>query len=123
MNYDNVLNEFFIEVPELKEMFEKRRLARNIELNEGAYVLWGIALYPCIIQLFDDKETNKNLLKKVFDFFEKMAQCEDERVRELLMYGILEELGDDKNILENSRIFMREKTKVLSECIESFFGR
>ena len=47
----------------------------------------------------------------------------DEEVRELLLYSVLEKLGDDKETLNISMTLMGENTLKLSQQVENFLGR
>ena len=77
---------------------------------------------PCIIELFSEFHNNKDILEKVFHFFEVMANSEEE-IKELLMYGVLERLEDSEEILEQSKLLMGKETLLCSEKIEQFLGR
>jgi hypothetical protein len=63
------------------------------------------------------------LLKRIFDFFERMALSPDNMVPELLTMETLEYLGDDKTILKKARKLMGRETLKLSHEIEKFWGR
>ena len=66
--------------------------------------------------------SDKDLLDRTFAFFEKMA-CASEEVRELLLYAVLEKLGDDKAVLAKARLLMGAKTLEYSRQVEAFLGR
>ena len=77
---------------------------------------------PCILERLAYEEQNKDLLERTFAFFEKMA-CASEEVRELLLYAVLEKLGDDKAVLAKARLLMGAKTLEYSRQVEAFLGR
>lgn len=68
-----------------------------------------------------EHEINKNALLKSFDFFEQTATS-DEDVRELL-YSVLEQLGDDKEVLNTATSLMEKNTLKYSKQVEDFLGR
>lgn len=94
-----------------------------VDTNDGIYVLWGMGVMPCINKIIDDIGNYEDVVLGIFDFFEEMANGDEEELKELLMYSTLEKLGDDENRLEISRQFMKKETKILSNKVETFFGR
>jgi len=123
MNINNVLDCFFVEIPELKVVYEEKRKENLVDDEDGNYVIWGMGILPGILQLFEEFDLNKALLTKIFGFFEKMAGSDDEEIRELLLYSVLEGLGDDKGILEKAVSIMGKKTLNYSKKVEDFLGR
>lgn len=122
MNKDNAINNYLRIVPEIKERFKIQCKESLIDETDGAHVVWSLGLVPCVIELINEYEKNKRMLEKTFDFFEEMASS-DEEVRELLLYSVLEKLGDDKEILNISKALMGKSTLKYSEQLENFLGR
>ena len=75
-----------------------------------------------MIELIKDNKKNESVLQRTFTFFEEMASS-DEEVRELLLYSVLEKLGDDEETLNISMTLMGENTLKLSQQVENFLGR
>ena len=123
MNKDNVLKCYLKKVPEIQEQFLKQCKENLIDDTDGAHVVWSLGLVPCIIDLIKDYEKNKDILERTFDFFEEMALSDDNEVRELLLYSVLEKLGDDKEILATSMRHMGKATIEYSKKVENFWGR
>lgn len=122
MNKDNAVIYYLQQVPELQKRFMKQCEEYFIDDSDGAHVVWSIGLMPCIVELIADYKNNQDMLKRSFQFFEEMA-VSDEDTKELLLYSVLETLGDDKKILEISRTMMGKETLQYSEAVESFLGR
>lgn len=122
MNMDNAINDYLKKVPEVQEQFEKQCKERLIDDTDGAHVIWSLGLIPCVIELIKDNKKNKSVLQRTFAFFEEMASS-DEEVRELLLYSVLEKIGDDKEILNISMALMGKNTLKLSQQVENFLGR
>lgn len=122
MNQNNVWQEYLKAVPELKAPFEAQCRENWVDGTDGPYVIWGMGLMPCILERLAYEEQNKDLLDRTFAFFEKMA-CASEEVRELLLYAVLEKLGDDKAVLAKARLLMGAKTLEYSRQVEAFLGR
>ena len=122
MNQNNVWQEYLKAVPELQAPFEAQCRENWVDGTDGPYVIWGMGLMPCILERLAYEEQNKDLLDRTFAFFEKMA-CASEEVRELLLYAVLEKLGDDKAVLAKARLLMGAKSLENSRQVEAFLGR
>lgn len=123
MTINNVFEMFLKRFPQLNAEINKNLTDCMIDRNDGLYVLWGMGIMPSVNRLIDNYEENEDLVSEIFDFFEEMANIDDEELKELLMYSTLETLGDYDNRLEISRKFMKNETKKLSERVETFLGR
>jgi hypothetical protein len=117
VKYDNLLEVMLEKFPRLKDLYKQE------DLDCGLYVVFGFSFMPYIIECLLKHESNEEFLHELFDFFEQMANCEVEEIRELLMYAVLETLGDDINILTFSQNYMGDETKRLSKAIDDFLGR
>jgi len=109
--------------PQINDDIKKNLIDNMVDINDGIYVVWGMGVMPCIIKMVDSIDIHKNQISSVFDFFEDMANSEDDEIKELLMYSTLETLGDDEKRLKTSKRFMKNGTKILSEKVETFLGR
>ena len=67
-------------------------------------------------------ECNTSLIKKLFNFFEEMAFCDDEEVRNLLQVTILEYLWGDINLLNRAHKYMHPETRRLSDELQIYFN-
>lgn len=77
---------------------------------------------PYLINLLETNE-NRELIKRIFDFLEKMACCDNILVHEVLGCTVLERLGDDNVVLTKSKEYMRKETKVISSEIQKGWRR
>lgn len=122
MNKDDAITNYLKIVPEIEECFKIQCQDSFIDDTDGAYVVWGLGIMPCVIKLINNYDENISILERTFDFFEEMASS-DEEVRELLLYSVLEKLGDDKKLLNVSMAFMGKNTLKYFEQVENFMGR
>jgi hypothetical protein len=120
---DNVFEKFMTRFPKINDEINKNLQDCMVDKNDGIYIVWGLGVMPCINRIIDNMENNDNILLNIFDFFEDMANGDDEELKELLMYSTLETLGDDKKRLNISRQYMMKETKNLSDKVEAFLGR
>ncbi len=122
MSINKIVELFLLKNPSLKQMFDMFCKKRLIDFSDGIYVIWGLGVMSCVLELLQDPIHNKALLQRIFDFFEEMATSEEEEVRELLMYSTLETLDDDKEVLKIALSFMGNETKKLLYRVQAFLG-
>jgi len=123
LTINNIFEMFLKRFPQLNAEINKNLTDGMIDRNDGLYVLWGMGIMPSVNRIIDNCGKNEDLVSGIFDFFEEMANADDEELKELLMYSTLETLGDDDNRLEISRKLMKNETIKLSEKVETFLGR
>ncbi|SFS10200.1 DUF7674 family protein [Anaeromicropila populeti] len=119
MTINNIFEIFISKFPQLNEDINKNLKDNMVDTNDGIYVLWGMGVMPCVNKIIDNIENYEDLISSIFDFFEEMANGDDEELKDLLMYSTLETLGDDEKRLNISRQFMKNETKLLSEKVET----
>jgi hypothetical protein len=123
LTYENVIETFIINFPELSEGIDKERhWLQDDEYGPLIYVFFGNVMHSFLMETIS-KMDNPELLNRIFNFFERMATSPDERVHDLLACEALEYLGDSKEILEKARKLMGEETLKLSHKVEISWGR
>ena len=120
MNQNNVWQEYLKAVPELQAPFEAQCrktgwMERMVRMSFGG---WGYALHSGNGWLM--KNRTKIYWSELL-LFEKMA-CASEEVQELLLYAVLEKLGDDKAVLVKARLLMGAKRWNIPRQVEAFWG-
>lgn len=121
MEYCNLSKELIICILELRDMYEQELEIWDGE-DPGAHNIFGDILNPFLIEALY-KNSDIELLKKVFVFLESMATSNDLLVQEVLGCTVLERIGDDKIILKKAKKYMKKETKKISEEIENGWGR
>jgi hypothetical protein len=119
LKYDSVVNEFLNAFPEYNSAYNE-----HIEYNNELlpHVFFGETInedLPVLLEMNNDKEK----LKNIFKFMERVATEGDIQVQELLSMTVLERLGDNPKLLEVAVIYMGDKTKIALDEIERFWGR
>jgi len=113
---NSVLSMYF---PVLKQLVD-------FEMNEsenyipGPHVLYGIVFNPYVKELIKGGN-DLQAIKKVFDFFEELANSNDEEVKNLLQVTILEALWDEKDLYEKACKHMLISTKQINKRIGDYF--
>ncbi|MDD2498190.1 MAG: hypothetical protein PHY90_08690 [Desulfitobacteriaceae bacterium] len=125
MEYSTLVIEMFNEIPEFKRIYEEKSSEYLVDDSTGAHAVVGTLFMPYVFELLSTNQNKNNLelLERIFIFFERMAQCEDEKVKEVLLYTVLEMLGDDEEVYQNSITLMKTSTKQMSKAINTFLGR
>jgi len=121
MTYDNINPVLLEKLPELAREFEEEH-----DYWEGEKVPSHI-LYEKVLNhsgfmanlLLQDCDTM--LIERVFDFFEEMANCDDEEVRNLLQVTILEYLWSDYEMLSCAHKYMHARTRKICDEIQAYF--
>ncbi len=118
MTYDDVVRRFVEKFPEFEEAARIELAQSRHEEGQLAYVFFGNVLDPFLrTELHSIKHWK--LLDRVFEFLESMATSDDERVQELLALGTLSYLWNDVRTADKAKTFMRKRTRVMSDEIES----
>ena len=120
--YQETAKNFFKHFPEAYEYFINQKKLTLVDDTDGMYVIWEMGIMPYVLHVIKESYKYQDLIKRIFDFFEEMANSEEE-TKELLMYGVLEKLGDEKEIFQKSLSFMGNRTRELSDMVENFLGR
>lgn len=121
MSLDNFLKELLSFFPHLKEEIDSQ-----IEFNDGE-ILYTVIIenifMPEIIKLLE-KEDDKEKLKELFDFFEKVSICDNKILLEnYFSVTVLEILGNDKNVLNIAKKYMGPVTTKLQRQADLDIGR
>lgn len=77
---------------------------------------------PEILKLLSE-DTNINLLKSIFDYFEEVCNSEDSRLLNIFSITTLEILGNDRAVLEIANKYMGPRTKQLQVQADKDLGR
>lgn len=77
---------------------------------------------PEIIKLLSEGK-NVDLLKRIFDYFEEISNCEDNYLLNIFSVTVLEILGNDRSILELAKKYMGPKTVQLQVQADIDLGR
>jgi len=121
MIFNTVIKELMSNFPEFEEVAENEFEYWRQE-SPPPHVFFANVLDTYLVKEMADIK-NVKLVEQIFDFLEKMAISEDEKVQEILGVTILEYLGNDKRILKKARTFMRPHTLKMSYEIEKGLGR
>lgn len=82
------------------------------------HVLYEEILCPYVNDLLQNDSENE--LKSVFDFYEKLAVCEDDEVKNLLQVTLLENLMDNKKLYKKAEKYMHTNTRLICKSIEKY---
>ena len=119
MKYDELYNTFKKEIPEGCSFFEVKEKENLIDETDGIHIAFGMVIVPYILYIV---QNNKMLeINKVFSFLEKMAICEDIKIKEVLDFTVLEQLADEgHDTFGQCKQYMKKNTLKHCEEVEKY---
>ncbi|MGB8452337.1 MAG: resolvase [Anaerocolumna sp.] len=106
-------------IPSSKDDYEKS-IEDNGEILET--VIIEDVFMPKVLKLLVE-ETNTDLIKRIFNYFEEVSHCDDEHLLNIFSVTVLEVLGNDKVILKIAQKYMGPKTIQLQVEADKSLGR
>ncbi|MGB8452131.1 MAG: resolvase [Anaerocolumna sp.] len=106
-------------IPSSKDDYEKS-IENNGEILET--VIIEDIFMPKVLKLLVE-ETNTQLLKRIFNYFEEVSHSDDEHLLNTFSVTVLEVLGNDRVILEIAKKYMGTKTIQLQVEADKSLGR
>ncbi len=119
MTYNNLYKEFKEIIPEGMEFYQRREKELCIDEMDGTHIFFGMIVVPYILYSVQNEETS--VIKRIFQFLENMATCNDVKINEVLDFTVLEQLVDEeKEILEQCKPYMGSYTLMQCKKIEEY---
>ncbi|MCH5350127.1 MAG: hypothetical protein J1E40_12440 [Oscillospiraceae bacterium] len=97
----------------------------DFELGEQLpHCLLGDLFNPLMVRLLKSPEQEDILLaRRIFDFYERLAEYGDEETRNLLQVTLLEYLWDDYEVYSRAVEMMGEQTRLINQGIGSYLRK
>lgn len=109
-----------MDIPESKEFCEKKEQENMLDETNGIHIFFGMVIVPYFLYLIDNKKDET--IKKVSNFMEKMAECTDVKIQEVLDFTMLEQLEDEgHDRLEQCKKYMQKHTLEHCQSVEKYF--
>jgi hypothetical protein len=83
----------------------------------GSHAVFGLVVLPCLLEELK-KEGDDQVLRRLFDFFEEMAQAKDPKVVNLLKLEIITPLIRNPVALKKAAKHMESQTRKLVKTLE-----
>lgn len=106
-------------LPSTNEKYEEF-LEKHGELLETVVI--EDVFMPEIIKMLEKNE-NKELLERVFKYFEEVSNCNEEHLINIFSTTVLEVLGNDITVLKTAQNYMGDKTMKLQIESDRDLGR
>ena len=120
MVYEDLYRELKKDIPEGIKFYEEKEKENLIDERDGKHVDFGMVVVPYIFYIIQNGENS--VVRKMFLFLEKMAVCNDIKIKEILKFTILEQIIDGKHdLLEQCKRYMGVQTLQYCEEIEKYF--
>ena len=108
MKYESLYRDFISLFPEDKSFFDNLCKDQSVDEEDGMHVVFGFVIVPYIRDIV---KKNPDKTKKAFDFFEKMENCGEPKIAEVLEFSVLEDLlADDKELVSLYSSYFGEET-------------
>jgi hypothetical protein len=115
MEFDNVINELFIQFPRLKSAYEEEGdYIRNLP-----HLCFSIVFVPFVRQAVS---ANQSMVGQICDFMECMATSEDQKVSELLGVSVLESILSERELIGLLKPYFGSETSKLLSLMEKETG-
>lgn len=116
MEYCNIIDRLLTEFPELKYEYEE-----NKDLVEDLpHLVYSIVFVPYICNICKD-DVQEEKLKHISAFLEEMINYNKE-IQEVIVLSVLESLISDREIINNLKKFLGEKTLKELNLLELMYG-
>jgi len=118
MNYSSINDDLMQRFPELESLFQEQ-----FEFWKGSdippHCFCADALNRYVTELLRE-DINQQQIEKIFEFYEELASCDDENVRNLLQVSLLEYLWDEEFVYKNALTHMLPNTRIINNEIASY---
>jgi len=104
--------------PELSILFEEQSKRWGEDVIPP-HCFYGDTLNYYVTELLREN-SDRQQIKKVFQFYEEMASSEDVEVRNLLQVTLLEYLWDEELVFRNALENMQLKTRIINSDIGAY---
>jgi len=118
MEYATLNDTLILRFPELASLFEEQFNLWGEE-DIPPHCFYGDTLNGYVTELLR-KNNDSQQIKKVFHFYEEMANSDDAEVRNLLQVTLLEYLWDEELIYKNALENMQPKTRTINSGIGAY---
>ena len=121
ISYDMMVPSFLeLRFPELQGRIDAVK-SRWGEDMIPPHCLFGDVFDPYLLSLLKEN-TEKEQIRKIFEFYEELAEFGDTEVKNLLQVTLLEYLWDDASVYWNARSYMGEKTLEINREIGAYLA-
>ena len=119
MNYNSLYSDFRALFPEEAYKLDLLAAKANADEEDGMHVMFSFVVIPFILEALNTGNTE--LLKRAFDFFDKMAADDSADITEVLEFTVIENLiANGRMIYEEAKRYMG--AEMLNSCkrVESY---
>ena len=123
INWENVNDKLIEYIPELKKKYEEEVKWWDAE-KPGAHNIYGAVLCPYLEDLLNAEKIGKNeeVLIRIFQLVEKLANNPDVKIQEVASVTVLEYLMDNKSLILKAKEYMGDTTLKFLRELYNFWG-
>lgn len=91
-----------------------------IDEIDGIHVIFGMVIVPYILYIVQNRKMSE--IDRSFAFLERMAMCQETRIKEVLDFTVLEQLADaGYDIFKECKQYMGIETLKHCKAVEEYF--
>jgi len=120
MNQSTIKGVLMQRFPELTPLYKEQFNLWGSE-DIPLHCFFGDVLNNYVTELLRENK-NKHQIEKMFDFYEEMANSDDDYVRNLLQVTLLEYLWDMELVFKNALKYMKPKTREINNKISIYLN-
>ncbi len=121
MLFDEMNEVLMLKFPELKSLYEEQFSFWGDEIPPQ-HCFYGAVLNNYVSMLLL-KHQDQQMIKRIFEFYEELANSNDMEVKNLLQVTLLEYLWDDPIIYNNAIKHMLTETKNINDQIGEYLRK
>ena len=116
MEFNNMINELFIQFPVLSSVYEDE----GDHIENLQHLTYGIVFVPFIRQSVCVND--QNAIRRICDFMECMAGSDDSLVSELLAVSVLESMLSERELINSLKQYLGTETLNILSVMEKEYG-
>ena len=120
IDYATLNDTLILRFSELTSLFEEQAKLWGGDVIPP-HCFYGDTLNYYVTELLRENSDSQQI-KKVFQFYEEMANSEDVEVRNLLQVTLLEYLWDEEIVFRNALENMQPKTRIINSAIGAYLN-
>lgn len=117
LNYNTLIVDACNQFSKVKELYNEELKKDSLDMDSGHHTFFSFCFVPVLKSGIINSDNN--LIRKMFDYIEKMENSEDDNVGEVADFTILEELLDKFGLSEIEQ-YMGVNTKKAAKLINRY---
>lgn len=118
ITYETILEDLIVAVPEIKYAFQSE--LDWLGEGEWTYVIFGLVVNPFLAESLRTGQHDDEV-RRIFDFVERMARSDDERVQTVASVEVCEYVAGEDDLSILAYPYMKEATRRMFDQVKPGF--